>query len=171
MELLKMTHYIVRSLICLVLSIGLTPSLYAKDISGPAADFTLKSTTKKNLRLKEYRGQIVLLNFLASWCGPCRQEMPILNNLHKQYEALGFTVLGVSLDEDPGETDKLLKAIPVDFPVLYGGKSDITDRYEINAMPTTIIIDRDGNQRFLHLGFKAGYELKYEEQIKNLIRE
>ena len=87
--------------------------------STPAPDFTLKSTGGNNLRLSEMRGQVVLVNFWASWCGPCRQEMPLLDELQNKYSKLGFTVLGVNVDKNPAKADKILKDIPVTFPVLY----------------------------------------------------
>ena len=139
--------------------------------STPAPDFTLKSTGGNNLRLSEMRGQVVLVNFWASWCGPCRQEMPLLDELQSKYSKLGFTVLGVNVDKDPAKADKILKDIPVTFPVLYDSEGTVSKQYNVSAMPTTIIIDRDGNMRYSHKGFKPGYEEKYAANIKALIRE
>jgi thiol-disulfide isomerase/thioredoxin len=140
-------------------------------ISGKAPDFTLSSNQGNNLRLEELRGQVVLLNFWASWCGPCRQEMPILDELHKRYERAGFKVLGVNVEPDSAEANRLLKKIPVTFPILYDTDSTVSKLYDVQAMPTTVLIDRDGNQRFLHKGYKPGYEKSYRQQIKQLIRE
>ncbi len=137
----------------------------------PAPDFTLKSTGGNNLRLSEMRGQVVLVNFWASWCGPCRQEMPLLDDLHSKYSKLGFTVLGVNVDKSQAAADKILKDIPVTFPVLYDPEGTVSQQYNVSAMPTTIIIDRNGNMRYLHKGFKPGYEDKYAANIKALIRE
>lgn len=140
-------------------------------VQGEAPDFTLKSNSGKNLRLSEYRGQVVLINFWAAWCGPCRQEMPVLDELHSNYEQLGFSVLGVNVDEDAAKADKLLRDIPVTFPVLYDSDNKISELFNIDAMPTTILVDRDGNMRYLHRGYKSGYEELYREHIKSLIRE
>ena len=136
-----------------------------------APDFTLKSNGGDNLRLSEHRGEVILLNFWASWCGPCRQEMPHLDALQKKYESLGVNVIGVSVDKEPGKADQLLKEIPVAFPVLYDTESQVSAAYNVAAMPTTVLIDRDGNMRYLHKGYKPGYEDQYEQQIKQLIRE
>lgn len=143
----------------------------AKSVDGPAPDFTLKSTSGSNLRLSEQRGNVVLINFWASWCGPCRQEMPLLNEIHEKYSRLGFTVMGVNVDKNSSQADKILKDIPVNFPVLYDPEGDISKLYDVDAMPTTLIVDRNGKMRFLHRGYKPGYEQEYVTQIKQLIRE
>lgn len=136
-----------------------------------APDFTLKSKSGKNIRLSDFRGQVVLLNFWASWCGPCRQEMPILDAIHKKYEALGFTVLGINVDRKSEKAIGYLKDTPVDFPVLYDPESNVSELYSVSAMPSTAFIDRDGNVRFVHAGYKSGDEVKYREMIKDLMRE
>jgi len=136
-----------------------------------APDFTLKTTKGDNVRLSEHRGEVVLLNFWASWCGPCRQEMPLLDQLNSRYSKLGFSVVGVNVDKDSSLANKLLKDIPVAFPVLLDNEGTVSASYNVSAMPTTVIIDRDGNMRYLHKGYQPGYEQTYEQQIKQLIKE
>lgn len=136
-----------------------------------APDFTLQSTQGDNIRLSEHRGEVVLLNFWASWCGPCRQEMPLLDALQQRYSKLGFSVVGVNVDKDSALANKLLKDIPVTFPVLLDNTGAVSASYNVSAMPTTVLIDRDGNVRYLHKGYKPGYEQDYEQQIKALIQE
>lgn len=143
----------------------------ASEISGPAPDFTLKSKSGENVRLQDLRGQVVMLNFWASWCGPCRQEMPLMEEIYKKYEKFGFTILAVNVDEDSADADRFLDAVPVTFPILYDSESRTSELFGVDAMPTTIMIDRDGNQRFLHRGYKPGYEDDYRKQVKKLIRE
>lgn len=136
-----------------------------------APDFALKSTQGSNIRLSEHRGEVILLNFWASWCGPCRQEMPQLDALQQRYSKLGFSVVGVNVDKDSALANKLLKDIPVSFPVLFDDTGAVSANYNVSSMPTTVLIDRDGNMRYLHRGYKPGYENDYEKQIKELIRE
>lgn len=143
----------------------------ASSISGKAPDFTLKSRSGQNVRLSDLRGQVVMLNFWASWCGPCRQEMPILEQLHKRYGKLGFTVVGVNVEQDTSKAVAYLRDIKVSFPILYDNTSKVSKLYDVNAMPTTVMIDRNGNMRFKHHGYKPGYEKDYKKQIKQLIRE
>lgn len=149
----------------------LVPLAGAEEISGPAPDFTLKSRSGENLKLSEFRGEVVMINFWASWCGPCRQEMPLLDQLYTRYSPMGFTILGVNVEENSALAEKLLEEIPVSFPILYDSENKVTELYEVMAMPSTIMVDRDGNMRYLHLGYMPGYEVDYEAQIKELIKE
>lgn len=146
-------------------------SVLAASGSGPAPDFTLKSRSGKNIKLSELRGNVVMVNFWASWCGPCRQEMPLLQQLYDRYKDMGFTLLGVNVDEEPAAADKMLKDIAVNFPVLYDSKNSVSEQYQVKAMPSTFMVDRDGNVRFLHEGYKPGYEDEYQQQIRSLLRE
>jgi len=137
----------------------------------PAPDFSLKSVAGENLRLSELRGEVVLINFWASWCGPCRQEMPVLSELHDRYKTLGFTVLGVNVEEDSGKARKLLQEMPVSFPVLLDNESVVSKQYDVVAMPSTVLVDREGNMRYLHKGYKPGLEDVYLQQVRDLVRE
>ena len=155
----------------IILGLCLSVSVQASDISGPAPNFTLKSSSGKNIKLSELRGQVVLLNFWASWCGPCRQEMPLLDDLHKRYSKLGFTVLGVNVEEDSSKAKNMLRSIPVTFPILFDTNNTVSKAYNVSAMPSTVMIDRDGNMRYLHKGYKPGDEKTYAKWAKKLIRE
>lgn len=143
----------------------------AKELSGPAKDFTLKSNKGNNVRLSDLRGQVVMLNFWASWCGPCRQEMPLLDKMYQRYGSAGFTLLGVNVEEDPTEANLLLKKDPVTFPILYDTSSKVSKQYKVSAMPSTVLIDCDGNMSYLHSGYKPGDEKEYMKRIKGLLRQ
>jgi peroxiredoxin len=143
----------------------------AAEVGKSAPDFTLKSLDGKNLKLSEMTGNVILINFWASWCGPCREEMPLLNALHNKYEPLGFTVLGVNVEEDVKAAQGFLKNFPVDFPVLLDNTNKVSKQFKVVAMPTTVVVDRDGNMRYLHQGYKSGDEAKYRQMVKTLVRE
>ena len=164
-----------RALWKLTLSIIIATAMVAQteaaSVSGPAPNFTLKSLDGKNLKLSEMRGDVVLINFWASWCGPCRQEMPLLNALHNKYAPLGFTVLGVNVEENSADARGFVSNFPVDFPVVLDNKNKVSRQYDVIAMPTTVVVDRDGNMRFLHKGYKSGDEKEYRKMVKKLIRE
>ncbi len=160
------------STLSLVLLLSLSGAAFgAKAIGGAAPDFTLKSLSGKNIKLSEMRGTVILLNFWASWCAPCRTEMPLLSQLHDKYKDLGFTVLGVNVEQDSNMARRYISERPVDFPVLLDNSNKVSKLYQVVAMPTTVLIDRDGNKRFLHQGYKLGDEKKYTRMVKKLIRE
>lgn len=161
-----------KSLVVL-LTVGILVSVnvQAETIDGPAPDFTLKSRSGENIKLSEMRGDVVMINFWASWCGPCRQEMPLLEEMYKKYSDLGFVLLGVNVEEDSSKAGELLREIPVSFPILYDNTNKVTKQYKVVAMPSTVMVDRDGNMRYLHRGYLPGYEAEYVKQIKELIKE
>lgn len=136
-----------------------------------AADFTLKSRAGDNRRLSEEVGNIVIINFWASWCGPCREELPAFEEIYQEYADLGFTILGVNVDDDSSKADILLNDIDVSFPVLYDPDGKVSALYDVSAMPTTVLIDRNGKTRLVHKGYKSGDEKSYEKAIKRLLRE
>ncbi len=162
-----------RTLPALVLLLGLfaATTALALEVGSTAPDFTLKSRSGENIKLSELRGEVVMVNFWASWCAPCRQEMPLLEELHDRYADLGFTLLGVNVEEDSNAALDLLKEIPVTFPILFDSRNDVSRLYNVVAMPTTVILDRDGAVRYVHKGYLPGYEDEYRKQIKELIRE
>ena len=143
----------------------------AEVLEGKAPDFTLKSRSGENIKLSELRGDVVMINFWASWCAPCRQEMPLLEEMYKKYSDLGFVLLGVNVEEDSSKAVELLRDVPVSFPILYDNKNEVTKLYKVVAMPSTVMVDRDGNMRYLHRGYLPGYEAEYVKQIKELVRE
>ena len=137
----------------------------------PAPDFTLDSHTGKPLSLAQYKGQVVMLNFWASWCGPCKQEMPLLDDIQKKYGKLGFTLIGVNVEPDTKAANAVLAKIPVSFPVVYDTDSKVSKAYQVSGMPSSVFIDRKGQLRQLHRGYKPGDENEYMNQIRALIRE
>lgn len=162
----------IYSALALILSgLLIAGNVNAESISGPAPDFTLKSKSGKNIKLSEYRGQVVLLNFWASWCGPCRQEMPLLSKMQKKFGKLGFTILGVNVEEDSSPAKAYLKDIKVNFPILFDTENKASKAYNVSAMPSTVMIDRNGKMRFLHKGYKPGDEAQYAKWAKQLLRE
>jgi peroxiredoxin len=147
-------------------------SIASSDLAGQAApDFVLKSSTGENLRLSEHRGDVVMINFWATWCGPCRQEMPLLDDLYARYERVGFSLLGVNIDDDSRRAMEMIEDLGVNFPVLFDSSKQVSELYEVEAMPVTVLIDREGIVRHVHHGYKPGYEDKYLTEIRALLRE
>ena len=165
MHLFKRTLLLLTGL---VLAAGVQAAVTAQSA---APDFTLKSAEGRNLRLQEQRGQVVLVNFWASWCGPCKQEMPHLNRLYDKYRASGFTLLAVNIDDDARHGAATATKWGLKFPVLLDPDKTVTKLYDMGAMPSTVLIDRDGRVRYLHRGYREGVEEAYERQIRELVKE
>lgn len=156
----------------LALSVLAATSLASSGLTGqPAPDFALKSSTGENLRLSEYRGDVVMINFWATWCGPCRQEMPLLDELYSRYQRVGFNLLGVNIDDDSGRAMAMIEELGVRFPVLFDDRKEVSRMYAVDAMPVTVIVDRAGQVRYVHQGYKPGYENTYLDQVRALLRE
>ena len=147
------------------------PLAAAVDTNSPAPDFTLNAQTGKPVELTQFKGQVVMLNFWASWCGPCRQEMPLLDSIYKKYSKLGFTMIGVNVEPDSKAANDWLKQTPVTFPILYDTDSKVSKLYGVSGMPSTVIVDRKGTVRMIHRGYKPGDEEEYLSSIRTLMRE
>ncbi len=156
----------------LVASLVAMSSLASSGMEGqPAPDFALPSALGENLRLSEYRGDVVMINFWATWCGPCRQEMPLLDELYTRYQRVGFSLLGVNIDDDSTRAVAMIRDLGVNFPVLFDADKEVSKLYAVEAMPVTVLVDREGTVRYVHNGYKPGYEEKYLDQIRALLRE
>jgi len=148
-----------------------TPAALPTLIGKEAPDFVLKSMDGKNLRLSEYRGQVVLVNFWARWAGDSRQEMPALDRINATYHRAGLVVLGVSVDEDLRRAHEFAEAMKVGYPILFDTTSNIGRDYLLQKMPMTILVDRSGVVRYANIGFKRGDDRAYLDKIRELLRE
>ncbi len=162
----KITAIVAATLLGTVLT---TASVIATQ--GAAPVFALQTRDGKTMSLEDFRGEVVMINFWATWCGPCRQEMPLLEEIYQRYNKLGFTLLGVNVEEHSNDADRFLAETPVSFPILYDPSNEVSKQYGVSAMPSTVIVDREGNVRYLHHGYQPGYENEYQDQIRELVRE
>ena len=140
-------------------------------VDPPAPAFSLPARGGSTIDLSQYKGQVVMINFWASWCVPCRQEMPLLDSIYKKYKPLGFTLLSVNVEPEQKDAENFLKQTPVSFPVVFDAKSKVSGLYNVQGMPTTVFIDRKGNVRLMHVSYKTGDENLYMDQIRTLLRE
>ena len=148
-------------------SIAAAPTLVGRE----APDFVLKSMDGKNLRMSEFRGQVVMVNFWARWAGDSRQEMPALDRINTTYNRAGLVVLGVSVDEDLDRAREFAGAMKVSYPILFDTGAGIGRDYLLEKMPVTILVDRSGVVRYFNVGFKRGDERAYLDHIRELLRE
>jgi thiol-disulfide isomerase/thioredoxin len=156
----------------LALAAVFVSATFAASSSGPAPGFQLSGRGGKAIDLTQFRGQVVMINFWATWCGPCRQEMPLLEDIYKKYKPMGFTMLGVNVEPDSKAAEAWLsKQKPVTFPIAFDTESRVSKLYKVAGMPSTVFVDRKGNVRVMHKGYKPGDENFYLSQIRSMLKE
>ena len=134
---------LLKSLITVLAVLTLTTACWA---GSQAADFTLPSVLDgKKYSLSQFRGKVVLVNFFTFFCGPCREEMPSLNQIYKENQGKGYVTLGIGLASNPTQLRFLVKQLNLDYPVLVGDDKIAKDYGNVEVVPTTFIIDRAGN--------------------------
>ncbi len=121
--------------------------------------------------LPETQGKVVLVDFCASWCGPCKQAVPVLGRLQEELGGQGLVVLGVSVDARPGDYAALLKKWKPAFPVVHDAAQKLVSSVEVKTMPTSFLVDRTGKVRFVHSGFHPDTERDLRRQIATLLSE
>jgi peroxiredoxin len=133
-----------------------------------APDFTLQDANGASVKLSDYKGKVVLLNFWATWCGPCALEIPWFEEFEQQYKSKGFEVLGVSMDEDGWKAIKpYIAEHKVNYRVVLGNDS-VSQLYGgVDSLPTTFVLDRDGKVAYVHVGLAGKNE--YLNEIQNLL--
>lgn len=166
-----MRKFVARTAAVIVAALLTTLASAAGPAPSVAPAFTLPSRDGKTVTLESLKGKVVMLNFWASWCGPCRKELPLLDQMYKRYGKQGFALLGVNVDAESADAEKLLKVTPVTFPVLFDKESKVSQLYNVDSMPSSVFIDRNGNLRALHRGYKEGDENEYLNQIRTLLKE
>lgn len=148
----------------LVALLAWTTAVAAVETGRPAPDFALPDAAGKTVRLSDYRGkQPVYLDFWASWCVPCRQSFPWMNELSSRYPDL--KIVAVNLDEHRADADRFLAAVPARFAIAFDPKGGIARAYDLKAMPTSFLIDRQGVLRREHRGFRRDDGAVLEKQL------
>jgi peroxiredoxin len=151
-----------------LLALALPSAALANKVGERATDFTLRDLAGKPVRLSELRGQIVLLDFWASWCAPCKKELPALEALQKKYKASGknVVILTVNIDKDRANAEKFLQSAKVtQIRVLLDKEGAVAGQYDLPTMPTSFVIDSKGIVRYIHAGFRPGDEKKVASAI------
>jgi peroxiredoxin len=133
-----------------------------------AAEFALKDLAGKSVKLSDYRGKVVVVNFWASWCLPCRLEIPAFVKLHEKYQARGLEIIGVSVDEDgPDGVQSVVRTERINYPVVMATPDIIGSYGPINAIPTTFVLDRQGQVYQIHRGTVSYAEI--ESTIRGIL--
>jgi thiol-disulfide isomerase/thioredoxin len=143
-------------------------SLTTSASSVEQSDSPRKSLEKALLTEK---GNVVYIDFWASWCGPCVKSFPWMNKIQQQYKDQGFTVVSINLDADKVKATQFLKDNPSSFSVIYDSKGSIAKHFSIQGMPTSILINRNGDIEYRHSGFFTGKIDQYENEIQQLLNK
>ncbi|MBZ9612760.1 TlpA disulfide reductase family protein [Rheinheimera maricola] len=121
--------------------------------------------------MQQLTGKVVLVDFWASWCAPCRKSFPWLNAMQQRFGAEGLLVLAVNEDTDRSEAARFLQQVPADFSILYDHAGALAEQYQLMGMPSSFLIDKKGQIRYRHIGFKQADIAGYETQIRQLLAE
>lgn len=145
--------------------------VFAIGAGDTAPNFNLpRLETKGNIQLKSYRGKVVYVDFWASWCGPCRISLPVLDTLRKKYRKQGFEVIAINLDEEKEDAMAFLKEFPVSYPTARDDQGKTPTLYGLRGMPTAYLIDRQGKVNLVHEGFKKSDTEALSAQIATLLK-
>ena len=136
-----------------------------------APDLVLQQADGTAVRLSTYKGKVVLVDFWASWCVPCKASFPALDKIYREYRDRGVQVLAVNLDEERKNADAFLSARPHEMPVLFDAKGNAPIAFGVKGMPTSFLIDRTGAIRFTHMGYTSNVDLSYRQEIAQLLSE
>ncbi len=139
--------------------------------SEPAPDFALKSMSGENLRLSEYRGEVVVLSFWSTDCGTCVLQMPAVQKLYEQYRDDGLQVLGINIDRNPRKAREMVEKLELVYPVLFDAERSVSREDKLNALPFVVVIDRDGAIRYTHSRYRSTDRHLYRGQIDELLAE
>jgi len=135
--------------------LGLSQVSYAKELT--------------TLDLEPYRGKVVVVDFWASWCKPCRQSIPWLNEMRTRYGSEGLVVIGVNVDAKQGDASRFLREVPADFDIVYDPGGQLAEHYHVTGMPASFVYDRSGHLAEQHLGFRDADRAPYEAAIQKLL--
>lgn len=154
------------SVLCLVLAL----QAHADEASGEPVvpSFTLM-TDEGERSVESFRGQVLYVDFWASWCGPCRLSFPWMNEMQAKYQEQGLTVVGVSLDRFRADADRFLQEVPADFTIAYDPDSELVRVFGVRGMPSAYIINREGEIVASHVGFNLSDTEQYEQTLLDVL--
>ncbi len=121
------------------------------------------------LPLEKYHGKVIMVDFWASWCIPCKRSFPWLNDLNKKYQDQGLVLLGVNVDENAADAKAFLEETPANFEIMYDPNGHLATEYKLKAMPSSLVFNREGILIAHHHGFKSKLTAKYEEVLRSLL--
>lgn len=164
-----------RNVLCLIMLAALmlasaTPLARALEVGTAPPDFSLTTLDGKKVSLASLRGKVVIVDFWASWCAPCKEEMPVLESLYKRFGSKGLVVVGVSVDNDRKNAKTFIDGMKVSFPIVHDADKSVAGKFKPPRMPTSYVIDKAGKVRFVHAGFRKDDAKELEEQVVSLLK-
>ena len=159
---------LLAAVVCALLAAAVGPALALSEGSR-APEIGLRDTRGRSVRMSQLRGKVVLVDFWASWCRPCAEEMPVLERLHEKYGDDGLVIVGVNIDNEEANMKRFLRRTPVSFRVVHDGAHRVADRYSPPRMPSSYLIDRRGVVRYVHAGFRSSDAREIEAHVKQLL--
>ena len=154
-----------------VAAAGSLASLALAAADKPAPNIVVQNHEGGSVDLASYRGKVVLVDFWASWCPPCKTSFPALDALYREYATKGVEVLAVNLDERRRDADAFLSAHPHRLTVLFDPKGSSPVAFGVKGMPSSFILDRNGIIRFTHMGYSGNVEESYRRELVQLLTE
>lgn len=152
--------------------LAVMPAATATERGEPAPAFGAASLRNGDpVRLEDFRGKVVYLDFWASWCGPCRQSLPWMEQLRREFGAAGFEVLAVNVDETPADALRFLRRYPVTYPIVGDARGTVAALYDVQDMPSSYLIDRKGVVREVHRGFNRSDAARLRDAVATLVAE
>ena len=131
---------------------------------------SMKGIDKKSrVNLEKLRGKIVIVDFWASWCEPCKKEMPALNRMYKKYKKNGLVIVGINVGDEIDSVKDFLKENPVNFTLAYDQGKIFTDKCQLSTMPSSFVLSRDGTIKFIHSGYREGDASSFDKEISSLL--
>ena len=124
-----------------------------------------------SVSLDQYRNQVIYVDFWASWCVPCKHSFPWLNQMQERYADEGLKVIAINLDKNKAHAKKFLEMVPAEFDIAYDPEGEVADLYSLKVMPSSYIIDREGNLIHAHKGFKSSDGSRMEDMIRELLKD
>jgi peroxiredoxin len=135
-----------------------------------APKFSLQGDSNKTISLASYRGKVVYVDFWASWCTPCKQSFPWMNEIQQRYRHRGLEIIAINLDSEKSDADNFLKKVRTDFTIAYDPSGKIAEKYHVQVMPSSYLISKNGDVVHLHRGFKAGDRQNMERKITEALK-
>jgi thiol-disulfide isomerase/thioredoxin len=129
------------------------------------------SARSEPLDLARHRGRVVIVDFWASWCKPCRQSIPWLNAMRERYGASGLTIVGVNVDAERADADRFLRDVPIEFEIVFDPNGALAKQFKVQGMPSSYVFDRTGKMVQTHLGFRDAKKDEQEAALKNLLNQ